>query len=291
MRLTVGIPAYNEEQNIGALLEAITSQKLQNGVSLIQILVVSDGSTDATPIIVSDWNKRDSRVRLQKLTRRSGKPHAINEVFRLADGDIIVLMDADTIPVGHSFLQELTNPFRDNSNVGLVASVGVALPPQTLIGRAAVFSSNMRRRLLFDKPYFAFNVGIAISARAVETLRLPPSVIGDDAYLFLKIKAQGLEAVVSPNAKMLYREPQTLDDFALQRRRYDLNVVQLRRLFGDDIEEQINAGGGLLRAFFSEMLHDMLGGVVWFTLRILLRLTRTQDVRKLTTGQAKSTKG
>ena len=291
MKLTVGVPAYNEAQNIGALLKAIASQKLHDDLFLNQILVVSDGSTDDTPAIVTNWVKLDSRIKLHELTKRSGKASATNEIFRLAHADVIVLVDADTTPIGDNFLWELTTPFKRNSKVGIVAAVGVALPPQTLIGRAGVFSSNMRRRLLSEKPYFAFSVGLAISAKAVETLRLPPSIIGDDAYLFLKIKAQGLEAVVSPNAKILYTEPQTLGDFALQRRRYDLNVVQLKRLFGSYAEEQTNVGGNLLSAFMREMLHDVLGGVIWLTLRILLRLTRTQDVRELTTSQAKSTKG
>lgn len=291
MKITVGIPAYNEALSIETLLEAITCQKLQDDLSLSQILVVSDGSTDATPSIVSRWTKRDPRIELRKLARRSGKPNALNEIFRLARGDVIVLVDADTAPIGDSFLHELTNPLKANSHIGIVAAVGVALPPQTLIGRAAVFSSNMRRRLLSSKPYFAFNVGLAVSAKAVETLRLPLSIIGDDAYLFLKIKNQGFEAIVSHNARVLYREPQTLGDFVMQRRRYDLNVIQLRQLFGSRVNEDINAGGNLLNAFLRELLCDTPGGIVWLTLRVFQRLRRTRDVTKVTTSLAESTKG
>jgi len=290
MRLTVGIPAHNEAQNIGALLKAITSQLLQNGSSLNQILVVSDGSTDATPSIVLRWTKRDPRIELHRLPKRLGKPNAVNEIFRLARGDIIVLVDADTVPIGDTFLNELANPFRANSNVGIVAAVGTALSPQTLIGRAAVFSSNMRRRLLSAKPYFAFNVGLAVSAKAVETLRLPSSVIGDDAYLFLKIKNQGFKAIVSREARVLYREPQTLGDFAMQRRRYDLNVIQLRQLFGSRVNEDINAGWNLLNAFLMELLRDPLGGIIWLALRVFERLRRARDVTKVT-SPAESTKG
>jgi cellulose synthase/poly-beta-1,6-N-acetylglucosamine synthase-like glycosyltransferase len=291
MRLTVGIPAHNEAQNIGILLKAITAQLLQNGSSLDQVLVVSDGSTDATPSVVSEWTKLDTRIELHKLPKRLGKPNAINEILRLARGDVIVLIDADTMPIGQSFLNELTNPFKTNSDVGIVAAVGTALPSQTLVGRAAVFSSNMRRRLLSAKPYFAFNVGLAVSAKAAETLRLPSSIIGDDAYLFLKIKSQGFRAIVSHKARVMYREPQTLDDFAMQRRRYDLNVIQLRQLFGSHVDEDINAGGNLLTAFLRELICDTPGGIVWLTLRVFQRLKRTKDATKLTTSLAKSTKG
>ena len=45
--LTIGIPAYNEEANIGLLLNDITLQKNRNYI-LKEIIVVSDGSTDST---------------------------------------------------------------------------------------------------------------------------------------------------------------------------------------------------------------------------------------------------
>jgi cellulose synthase/poly-beta-1,6-N-acetylglucosamine synthase-like glycosyltransferase len=290
MRLTVGIPAYNEAQNIGALLKALTSQLVQNGSSLNQILIVSDGSTDATPSIVLRWTKRDPRIQLHELPKRLGKANAVNEIFRLAKGDVIVLVDADTVPIGESFLSELTKPFKAYSDVGVVGAVGIALPSQTLIGRAAVFSSNMRRRLLSTKPYFAFNVGLAVSAKAVRALRLPLSIIGDDAYLFFRIKNQGLKAIVAHNARVLYREPQTLGDFAMQRRRYDLNVIQLRQLLGSRVNEDISVGGALLNAFFREWLCDSPGGTVWLILRVFQRLRRTGDTKAIASS-AMSTKG
>lgn len=290
MRITVGIPAYNEALNVGALLKAMISQELPNGLSLNQIIVVSDGSTDVTPIIVSRFMKKDTRVELFQTSTRLGKPAAINEILRQARGDIIVLIDADTMPRGATFLSEIARPFQNDPHIGISAAVGIAMPYESLVGRAAVFSSRVSRRLVQSRPYYAFNVAIAISAKASKVLKLPNWIVGDDAYLFLKAQHLGLKTAVSQEAQILYREPQTLTDFVLQRRKYDANVVQLRQLFGDSIEEQIGVPRKLWNVFLKEMLRDPVGGTVWFLLRGFLRLQRPTNSKKATAGLAVSTK-
>jgi cellulose synthase/poly-beta-1,6-N-acetylglucosamine synthase-like glycosyltransferase len=290
VRITVGIPAYNEALNVEALLRAMISQKLQNGLSLFQIIVVSDGSTDVTPIIVSRFMKEDARVELFQTSTRLGKPAAINEILRQAHGDVIVLIDADTMPVGTAFLSEVVRPFQSNSHVGVTAAVGIAMPYESLVGRAAVFSSKVSRQLIPSKPYFAFNVAIAISAEASKVLKLPSWIVGDDAYLFLKAQRLGLKVTVSQKAQILYREPQTFCDFVLQRRKYDINVAQLRQLFGDSVEEQIGVPRRFWNLFLREMLRDPVGGTVWFLLRGFLRLQRPTNSKEATAGLAVSTK-
>ena len=54
MDISVGIMAFNEEKNIGRLLKAILSQKL-NQIKITEIIVVSDGSTDKTDEIVKNF--------------------------------------------------------------------------------------------------------------------------------------------------------------------------------------------------------------------------------------------
>lgn len=63
--VSIGIPAYNEERNIGRLLTAILNQKTQS-VNISQIVVVSSGSTDKTDFIVESFSKEDDRVVLIK---------------------------------------------------------------------------------------------------------------------------------------------------------------------------------------------------------------------------------
>ena len=89
------IPARNEEENIGALLEAIQKQDYPS--HLIEVIVVDDHSTDRTAEVV----KRSGQVRLISLTEdkiNSYKKKAIGTGIAAATNDWIVTTDADCLP-------------------------------------------------------------------------------------------------------------------------------------------------------------------------------------------------
>lgn len=106
-RATFLIAAYNEEK--------VIARKIENTLSLdyppdrIEVLVVSNGSTDATADIVRRWN--DPRVRLIDLPQ-PGKMAALNEGAKAATGDILVITDADFFLDRHS-LREMARKFAD----------------------------------------------------------------------------------------------------------------------------------------------------------------------------------
>ncbi len=58
--VTVIVAAYNAEKTVGETLYSVRTQSYRN----LEILVVDDGSSDATPQIVDDHVKKDPRVRL-----------------------------------------------------------------------------------------------------------------------------------------------------------------------------------------------------------------------------------
>ena len=73
-RLTcsIGIMAYNEEANIGNLLQAISSQRTEM-VEITEIVVVASGCTDRTEEIVRNYAAIDKKVRLLVQDKREGK--------------------------------------------------------------------------------------------------------------------------------------------------------------------------------------------------------------------------
>ncbi|RJP20788.1 MAG: glycosyltransferase family 2 protein [Deltaproteobacteria bacterium] len=91
--VTLLIPAHNEEGTI--------ESKIRNSLSLeyprekLQIVVVSDGSTDATNAIVRKY--RDDGVTFIGLERRRGKAQALNTGLAAATGDIVVFTDASIL--------------------------------------------------------------------------------------------------------------------------------------------------------------------------------------------------
>ncbi|MBV9124516.1 MAG: glycosyltransferase, partial [Planctomycetes bacterium] len=113
----VGITAYNEEANIGRLLEALLAQKTTT-VVIEEILVVASGCTDRTEAIVQEFADRDSRIRLLTQVRKEGKASAVNLLIRNTDCDVVVLESADTLPLPDT-IEALVSPFAD-PKIGMV---------------------------------------------------------------------------------------------------------------------------------------------------------------------------
>ena len=87
--ISVVIPAFNEEQNIGFVLTNVHKTLKETSLPY-EIIVVNDGSTDRTAEIVKEHN-----AFLVNHGRNSGKGNALKTGFVMAKGKIVVMMDAD----------------------------------------------------------------------------------------------------------------------------------------------------------------------------------------------------
>jgi glycosyltransferase involved in cell wall biosynthesis len=88
MRVTFLIPAYNEAETIGEVLDRVEALECDK-----QLIVVDDGSTDMTPTILSAWAGRDDVLVIRQSNR--GKGAAIRAAIPWIDGEIAVIQDAD----------------------------------------------------------------------------------------------------------------------------------------------------------------------------------------------------
>ena len=89
VKLSVVIPAYNEESTIAEMIERVKAVDL-GGLDL-EIVVVDDGSKDQTREIL----KTIPGIRAVLHERNSGKGAAVKSGFRAATGDIVLIQDAD----------------------------------------------------------------------------------------------------------------------------------------------------------------------------------------------------
>jgi glycosyltransferase involved in cell wall biosynthesis len=94
MKVSFIIPTFNEEASLGVLHEAICTQ-METITSDFEIVFVDDGSVDTSFEKMQQLARDDGRVKIIKLRKNFGKSIALNEGFRLAEGDIILTMDAD----------------------------------------------------------------------------------------------------------------------------------------------------------------------------------------------------
>lgn len=94
--ISVLIPARNEAGNIGRCVEAVLAQDYPN----FEVLVLDDRSTDATPAILAELSKRETRLVVlfgEELPDGwAGKPHALHQAAQAAAGEWLCFIDADT---------------------------------------------------------------------------------------------------------------------------------------------------------------------------------------------------
>jgi glycosyltransferase involved in cell wall biosynthesis len=94
MELSIVIPVYNEEENVEPLIEEINMAVRPLG-NHYEIVVVDDGSRDATFSVLAGLREREPRLRVVRLKRNFGQTAAIAAGLAYAEGDIVVLMDGD----------------------------------------------------------------------------------------------------------------------------------------------------------------------------------------------------
>lgn len=238
--VTVGIPAYNEEHNIGNLLASISRQDAHN-FKLQEILVCCDGSTDRTVDIVKGFAKKNKLVKVMEGKRRHGKAYRLNQLFERSTGDILILFDADVIPTDDFTLSELVRPF-DHENVGLVGGDIKPLPSHTLIGNITAAS-----RELWSETTRGINGGAtvhnhhgqvsAMRRNVFKKIRMP-LIHSEDDYRYFRTKQLGYLFKFAPRAVVLYRTPETLRDFFLQSARFASGRAPIVSKFGSWVVQE-----------------------------------------------------
>src|SRR3989344_6887678 len=105
--VSIGMPAYNEEANIGYLLRDLLAQKTGK-IKIEKIIVNSDGSTDKT---ASEVRKvKSKKIILINNKKRTGRAFRQNQMMRKTDSDVLVLIDADTLIKDKNFLEKISTP-------------------------------------------------------------------------------------------------------------------------------------------------------------------------------------
>lgn len=92
--LTVIIPTFKEESNIGKVIQEVDSVFSQNNING-EILVVDDSSPDRTGDIVRDLKKEKPNLNLIVRTEDPGLSQSVVEGFHCAKSDVLLVMDAD----------------------------------------------------------------------------------------------------------------------------------------------------------------------------------------------------
>jgi cellulose synthase/poly-beta-1,6-N-acetylglucosamine synthase-like glycosyltransferase len=121
--VSISIAAYNEEAQIRELVRSLLA--IDYPRDRLQILITSDGSTDATDAIVAEY--ADRGIELLRMPERGGKTRAENAASELLRGEIVVNTDASTRILPGS-LKPLVRAMRDPA-VGCASGRDVSVGP------------------------------------------------------------------------------------------------------------------------------------------------------------------
>ncbi|MCY7410400.1 MAG: glycosyltransferase family 2 protein, partial [Chitinophagales bacterium] len=94
MQLSILIPLLNEEESLPELTAWICRMMDANNFSY-EIIFVDDGSKDASWKIIEDLSSSNKNIKGIKFRRNYGKSAALNEGFKIAQGEVVITMDAD----------------------------------------------------------------------------------------------------------------------------------------------------------------------------------------------------
>ena len=234
IRCSVGITAYNEEANIGKLLDAMLAQKVES-VEITEIIVVASGCTDRTVSIIQDYGVRDPRICLIAQEKREGKTSAINQFLQKAKENICVLESGDTLPREDS-IENLVKLF-DDPKVGMTGAQKIPVNvPEHIVGYMSHLRLEMEHQLCLEIP----RLGELIAFRKVFT-QLPPDVAMDEAFVEALVIRRGLEVRYAPDAVVYNMGPETVREFIMQRRRNYAGHLHLTRKYGYKVSSLDNS--------------------------------------------------
>lgn len=224
--VTVMIPAYNEERVIERAVRGV----LASTDVRIEVIVIDDGSKDATSAIVAEAFADDPRVRLLTL-ENGGKARALNTGLALAKGEIVIALDADT-QFEPTTIARLARWF-DDPALGAVAGNAKVGNRVNLVTRwqalEYITAQNLERRA------FARLDAITVVPGAVGAWRLaairsvggyPDDTLAEDQDLTIAIQRAGWRVRYDQYAVAWTEAPETFRALAKQRFRWAFGTLQ-----------------------------------------------------------------
>ena len=225
--VSVLIPAYNEER----VIERSVAQVLQSRNVRIEVIVIDDGSSDATSAIVHQAFRKDPRVRLLTL-ENGGKARALNRGLELATGEIVVALDADT-QFEPDTIARLARWFNADERLGAVAGnakvgnrINIVTKWQAL---EYITAQNLERRAyarLGAMTVVPGAVGAWRKQAIADVDGYPPDTLAEDQDLTIAVQRAGWHVTYDQSAIAWTEAPQTLRQLARQRFRWAFGTIQ-----------------------------------------------------------------
>lgn len=224
-RVSVVIPAYNEGRVIARTVRSVLAQEYTN----FEVIVVDDGSNDDTSEAAGSASS-DERLRVVRHVN-GGKAAALNYGITLASGDIIVVIDADTL-LAPDAIRHLVRPLAD-ARVGAVAGNAKVGNRVNLVTRwqavEYVTSQNLDRRafvMLNCITVVPGAIGAWRRSAVLDAGGFRTDTLAEDQDLTLTLLRRGHRVALADQAVALTEAPESFEALLKQRFRWSFGTLQ-----------------------------------------------------------------
>jgi cellulose synthase/poly-beta-1,6-N-acetylglucosamine synthase-like glycosyltransferase len=226
--VSIIVPTYNEEKVMEKRMKNLFD--LDYPKAKYEIIVVDSGSADKTTEIVEklimEFNPAQPHLKLIKENERKGKASAINLGKKHAEGEIVLITDANSI-FDKNVLKEMMPHFK-NPKVGAVSGrYFISNPDKTLPSSEAFYWEIEHTTLLGESFLDSISTVIGtISAWRTKLMNFRSKTISEDLDMTIQVRRNGYTIRYEPEAKVYEPSATTLEDQIKQRKRTSIGTMQ-----------------------------------------------------------------
>lgn len=239
INISIGIPAYNESGNIKKLLSSLLLQT-EKGFSIKEIIVVSDGSTDGTVDRVRSLH--DGKIKLIAERQRLGKSARIDQILKIFQGDVLLLLDGDVIISDKLLISNIIKQ-SDFNKSGLV---GINAKPyrantvfQKIMEAGVLVSQEIGKNWKNRDNYLSFKgCFLGLSKSFAKSVKMPKETINNDSFLYFAAKENNFSPVFLEDEIIYFKSPLNFSDYLKQSSRFKTSKKELQKYFKFDLDPE-----------------------------------------------------
>lgn len=231
--VSVVIPTLNEAEYIKTCLDTLLNQSYPK--DKYEVLVVDSDSTDGTIDIVKAYCRNHNNVTLIFEPKKSASA-ARNKGIKMAKGEIIAFIDADTI-IPRNWLSKSRENFERNPKLGVVGGPDCTPNEDPYIAQMIGLMENSERKITeLTNKEAAMWIKSCNCACLKEVLDdvgnfnedVPPMFYFDETPLWLKMITKGYKAYFNPKLYVFHRRQRSVKEFLKTAYRYGASKAMLR---------------------------------------------------------------
>lgn len=265
--VSIIVPGKNEGPHLYKLVNSLKEQTYFN----YELIVVDDGSDDATPLIGRDLERAGMIDRFIRNDVRGGKASGANTALRYSKGKFIVHLDADT-SFDRDSIENVLLPFYIDESIGAVGgNIKVRNYKDSLVATLQAIeylnTISMSRIVSTELGIYRIISGAFGAFRADVLKRLGGWDIGPglDGDITVKFRKVGYRIHFEPSAIGLTNAPTTFKVLSKQRLRWSKSVVRFRvRKHIDVYKPQKNFNLLNLMSFLDNIIYDIVLNILWW---------------------------